>query len=279
MKTAIALISFNRPEYLKKTVKSLATNYGIEEGVDCILFQDNAVNKFSGIRYADDKQIQESLEIFNNSTLPNKRIILREANIGIAMNQYTAANQLFYEDGYEQMILLEDDLVTGTYWLKTMKTLFEQFKDDQRIGTIRSANGMLCRPEEAIENLDRVVWGCGHWWGAGWWKDRWDKAKPHFDQYYELVKDIDYRKRPGEKIYKFFADNDHSAKGTSQDEGKQYAFSKAGYNHIRTVVNRVKGIGRIGVHFNPKAFASKGFDGVELHNYEEDKDITRFRLE
>jgi GT2 family glycosyltransferase len=113
----IFVMSFNRPDYLGKVLKSL------REQVDCdidqrtiILFQDGAVNPYSNERHASDDEINQCAEIFQ-SLFPDSQIMRSPVNLGVALNFDRAERYGFEELAAESIIFLEDDLVLGHYYI------------------------------------------------------------------------------------------------------------------------------------------------------------------
>src|SRR3990167_2550361 len=102
----ISIRGFNRPEYLKQCLDSLAENTDLD--VDFYFFQDGAVNPFSGIRYATDKEIKASLRVFQNCNLSHKTIYQSPVNLGAALRNQHQLEVLF--PAYKYVVLADGDL-------------------------------------------------------------------------------------------------------------------------------------------------------------------------
>src|SRR5262245_34736804 len=62
----IIVLSFNRPHYLRPTLESLRDQKPAIDQRRVHLFQDGAVNLYSGKRYADDEAIQQCIAVFKD---------------------------------------------------------------------------------------------------------------------------------------------------------------------------------------------------------------------
>ena len=125
-KLCISIRSLKRTEYLEQCLASLEANTDLE-GVDFLFIQDGAVNPHSGNRYATQKEVEASLKVFRNSNLPNKSVFVKEYNTGTSIHKELQMDIIFPK--YEYAILADNDLIFGRYYIKTVKTLFEQFKN------------------------------------------------------------------------------------------------------------------------------------------------------
>ena len=97
MKTAVAILSFNRPHYLKQVVDSLLKQ--TQKDFDYWLFQDGTINQFSWRMTANQKDIDTCINIFKEA-FPKGKIEYSKTNIGIGMNWKRCEEKMFLEENY-----------------------------------------------------------------------------------------------------------------------------------------------------------------------------------
>ena len=270
-----ALISFNRVQYLEQTLRSLEAQTHLD-GVDFHLWQDGYVNRFSGKLYAEPQEITACVDEFKRARLPNKHFHVRTANVGTAINQFVALEYMV--NNYEYVVMCEDDVVLSPHWLRLTRVLFEQIEDREDVFSFSLGFRKVC-PEEGIEqNLNQLVFGTPHWWCEAIISERWARARPHFMEYYELVKEVDYRHRPIADILSLFGEKGWQQTSTSQDGGRDMSVWAAGMRRLAAVVNRGISIGERGTHFYPAKFKAMGFDQQEPYVFESDGEMEAFEV-
>jgi len=271
----IGIISFNRPRLLQQLLQSLEAQTHLD-GVAFHLFQDGAVNAFSRTVWADPVEVDGCVDMFRASSLANKHFHIQKWNVGIGINQFVAMETLTRR--YEYMAILEDDIILSPHWLKLVRALLGQVKDREDIFSSSLGFRKLCPKEEADQHLDKLRFGTAHWWGEVLVAERWARARPHFMEYYRLIKNVEYRHRPHDKILEWFGRKNWTGTATSQDGGKECAVFCAGMRRVVTVVNRGISTGAQGTHFRPQQFLRMGFDQQEPYVYDKDAVLERFVL-
>lgn len=254
-------------------MRSLEANVELE-GVEFHLFQDGAVNRWSGRVAASEGAIEESVAVFGGSALAEKRVHLRCENVGIGVNQYEALELLLAR--YVWVVLLEDDVVVSPYYLRLARVLFEQLEDREDVACFSLGFRLLCARHKVEENNNKIMFNWGHWWGEGLWSGKWARVWPYFEEYQELVGDCDFVMRPHEAIVALFRSRGWPGTNTTQDVARDMAISCAGMERVRTVVNRGISTGEWGQHFTPRKFRAMGFDDQELYALEADAVLDRF---
>lgn len=272
-KIGVAIIAFDRPDYLAGLVESLAGGTRASEG-DYHLFQDGVVNRWSGRVAGLRAGMRESLGVFRDSALPVKYEHCRDENLGIAVNQFEALE--FMCGQYERVVLLEDDVVLSPHYLRLAGVLFDQLEDRGDVFSFCLGFKRLCARYQVGENLDKMIRVCGHWWGECLWSAKWKLARPHFMEYYHLVGDVDYQERPDRAIRALMERNEWPSPSTSQDAAKDMAVYAAGMERVRLVVNRGISVGRRGVHFTPVIFQRLGLDDQEPFVFASDAELDWF---
>jgi hypothetical protein len=275
--TAAAIFSFNRPLYLKEVLNSLASNTNLD-GIDFYLFQDGAINEFSGRTAAAQADIEACLKLWEETPLPNKQVVQSPANRGVGIAQFEAKGLIFNTLCYDRMLFFEDDLVVNRYYLRTLAVMLDQFENQPGVGAVM-ANGSVPRQfsdEEKKLFLNHIRSGNDQLWGWATWRSRWERIKPDFLDYYRFIKDIDYRKRPDQRIFDFYRSKGFNIRASSQDAAFYYALIKNEMFSINTMLHRAKYIGASGEHMNPHKYERFGFGNTEVLDTTLEASIERF---
>ena len=253
MTIGVGILSFNRPAYLRRLLASLEAQTNLRD-VDVWLFQDGAVNRFSGIRYAIEADIRACVSLFARSALANKWSIVRETNAGIAINSFEALEEL--TGNYERVLLLEDDVVLSPHWLRLARLLYDDLAERPHVFSI--SPGFLREGDDE----DAVVYRWPHMWAECFLSARWREIRGHYlEDFYPHVAECDYVHRDLNAIRAAFARRGEATNPVlSQDSGRELAMRRAGMVRAKTAVNRAIGIGRRGLHFTPGLFRQLGFD-------------------
>ena len=264
----ISIVSFNRPDYLERLLISLKaqTDTG---NVEYHLFQDNAINKFSGKQYAKLEEINQCCMVFNKY-FPEGEIHLSPFNIGIALNYDNTFRHIFEDKKHNYGIFLEDDVVLNSYYIYTLRLLLTQYNDNPLVGMV-SAKGRnpLTTLEEQEENKHKLS-PFGSFLAIGIQRERWLDVRPFFDKYLEIVGIRDYRCRPRDELIELY-----ESKGvyctpqnlvSSQDRAREIGMLSANQIFLSTVTNNLTYIGERGVHTNSGVFRKQGFDRQIIFN-------------
>jgi hypothetical protein len=276
-KIGVGIISFNRNFYLKQLIASLEKNTCLEN-LDFHLFQDGSVNRFSKRRVADPVNINRSIVIFRQSSLPNKHEHIRKDNVGCGIQHFECYEFMFRK--YEYAIILENDIVLSPYYFRLVRILIDQLKDYKNIFSFSLGFSKVRRiiksEKDIIPNLDKIIISKHHWWGEIVFSEKWKKIRPHFLEYYRFIGNIDYSKRNHNAIRAFFKSKKVDLKATSQDSGLDMSLDLTELKRVRTVINRGISIGEKGIHFNPCQFKKMGFHEQQPFIFEEDAKIEQF---
>jgi hypothetical protein len=274
---AVAVFSFNRPDYLKQVISSLEKNADLE-GLDFYMFQDGAINKFSKRVAAKEDDINKCVIEWVVSNLPNKTLIRNSDNLGIGITQYQAKVFLFDEMKYDEVIFFEDDLILSKHYLRIIRLMLKLYKNNTDIGAV-TCHGIGYRFKDRNEKEKRLsclTYGNHNLWGWAMWKDRWEKIKPIFGEYYSFIKDIDYKYRPHLEIASWYKQKNMSTKASSQDGAVYCAFFLNHYLVLNTRVNRGQYIGAKGEHMTPEIFESRDYYRSIIDEFKEDETIMQF---
>jgi|2_EtaG_2_1085320.scaffolds.fasta_scaffold06021_2 glycosyltransferase involved in cell wall biosynthesis len=267
MKTAVVILSFNRPHYLKQVVDSLLKQ--TQKDFDYWLFQDGIVNKFSWRVSANQEDVDKCIEIFTDA-FPSGKVEHSKSNIGIALNWQRAEEKIFLDEEYEQAIFLEDDLVLSSSYMETMNNLFEQFGDDSRISFF-NAYGERMKFEGSSTTIKKME----HVWGVGMVRKQWLERYPSMLEFYNIVGSSDYRMRPFEKIAEFYAKRGIKSSVALGQDGCKCGIALL-HNQIKIspCVNLAKYIGKEGFHSNAAHYEKNKFEHFPII----DKPVKNFNI-
>jgi hypothetical protein len=207
----------------------------------------------------DEGRIQESMQLFLNSGIGMQREMhVHKANVGIAINQLEAYDYL--AEHYENIVVLEDDVVLSPHWARLLPILFEEMKQRPDVFGFTTGFKRACEIGEIEANLDEVQVSNRHWWMIGFTRQTWGRIREHYMRYYVLVRGVDYGALPYKEIRKFFRLVGYASKASSQDAGKDMAVMLAGMKRVALVVNRGISIGKEGLHFVPDLYSAMKLD-------------------
>ena len=252
----VGVISFNRPGYLRRVLASLEAQTQVDDA-EYWLFQDGAVNRFSGVPHGKQEDVEACRALFDRARLPNKHVTHWPDNVGVAINSLEALDTL--SDNYARVILLEGDAVLSPHWLRLAGLLFDDLAARPNVFSV-SPNFRSEGPD-----ADAVRIGRRHMWAECFLAERWHAIRPYYiEDYWPHVCDRDYFRRDTGAINATYATRGVTGGpgglAWSQDGGRQLAMMRAGMQRSFLEVNRAISIGREGIHFTPALFHERGFD-------------------
>ena len=274
MKIGVGIISWNRPHYLKELIKSLEANN--LEDLEFHLFQDGNICKFTGVQKTQDKLIGESIKIFNESNLPNKKTHIQKQNVSVAINQFEAMR--FLMKNYEQFIFLENDVVVSKNFFGLMKRVLVQYENDDRIACISPGFRRKCYEDDVDYFSNKLLFTDGHFWAEACWSKKWKLIEDEYMAYYDIVKQRPYNQRNDAEINALFKRSGIKRSATSQDNGKDWAILKSGMRRARFIVNRATGIGDYGIHSTPEKLKKMGDGHNSIYEFEKEVEFPSFEI-
>lgn len=261
MLTPIAVMSFRRPDKLRDVLISLKAQ------VDCRiderqvhLFQDNAVNAYSGLRYAEDAEVAQCVETFS-SIFPKGTIHLAQANIGICENFDRAENFLFDELGAACAYFFEDDLVLSPAYVQMLDLMQAEASKTGLIAYF-AAYGDYYSPPAPDEERARRLMPLDHHWGFGLFAQHRARIRAEIQPFLDLVVGHDYIRRNHIAVYEMYRQLGSCPRGSSQDAAKAHACARLGYWRCNTTLPFARYVGDVGAHMDKELFDKLGFAGV-----------------
>jgi hypothetical protein len=161
----VVIFAYRRPDMLRRTLKALASNKGIEQS-ELFIFCDGPKANASE---QDLSAIREVRELASGFLAASKlHTIFRESNMGLAQSVLTGVDQVIQAFG--KIIVVEDDVELSPHFLSFMNASLHQCQNIQQIGAIGSWNYFLGKHAMHTSFLlrysDSIAWAT--------WKDRWD---------------------------------------------------------------------------------------------------------
>ncbi len=254
----IAVMSFNRPDYLRAVLSSLAAQEGaaIEER-EVFLFQDNWRNAQSGRICAEASDIEACIAVFRE-ICPAGRVMATPHNIGVAENFFRAETHMFREIGADCAYFFEDDLVLEPHYLRTLDRLRDACAASGQVGYFACYGNLQATEADQRKNA-RALRRLAHLWGFGLFRQHWEEMQPVMADYYAMVLGRDYGSRPREEILRHYRARGIDVGVSSQDDVKKSVTYFLGRVALNTNLVNARYIGAEGLHMNPKKFEAAGF--------------------
>jgi hypothetical protein len=157
----IALFVFNRPTHTRRTLEALAGNDFASDS-DLVVFSDGPRNSLDEHLVAEVRELVQGFGGFRSV-----KVEAAKSNKGLARSVIEGVTMMF--DQSEQLIVLEDDLVTSRNFLGFMNEALEYYRDDSRVASIHG----FCPPMK-IRTPDTFFLRGADCWGWGAWRRSWD---------------------------------------------------------------------------------------------------------
>jgi len=253
MSPPVAILSFNRPHYLRRVLNALAAQLGTRMNDRRIyLFQDGALNLFSGARYCEKSTISSCVSYFKSS-FPRGEVFVSDSNLGVALNFDRAERFLFEEQREPVALFFEDDLVILPTYVGILDSLLEMALKDESIGYVAAYGNHRAPLADQLRRAGEFV-RMQHFWGFGVTRRQWIRERPFRESYLDIVREQDYRQRDHRKIDQLFRSWGLGVPGTSRDVARGHAAILTDAARINTFACFAQYIGARGVHFTPSLY-------------------------
>lgn len=178
----VVLFVYNRPWHTKQTVEALQKNELAYES-ELFIYSDEAKNEDARKSVAEVREYIDKVDGFKQVT-----VIKREQNLGLANSVIDGVTEIVNK--YGRVIVLEDDLITSSYFLKFMNEALEFYKDDNRIMSVTGYNFSLEKlPIPSYYKHDVYLNKRCMSWGWAIWKEKWEKVDWDVKDFNDLKKD------------------------------------------------------------------------------------------
>jgi GT2 family glycosyltransferase len=222
----IILFVYNRPWHTQQTLEALAKNELANQSI-LYVYADGIKD---GVSNKDDLQkITEVRKIISDfKGCKEVHIVTRDTNLGLAKNIIDGVTTIV--DKYGKIIVLEDDIVTSSHFLKYMNDMLSLYSQEEKIMHISGYMILYPQPEKLPELfLVQLISS----WGWGTWKRAWKHLEINTEKLLLSINTKDKIERFNiENTYDFYGQLVANHKGTLQTWGViWYAsfFIKQGY--------------------------------------------------
>jgi len=177
----VAYFAFNRPWHTARSLKALGANPEAR-ATDLFVFIDGPRND------SERSSVEKVVETARQETGFRSVTISHAAeNLGLFRSITSGVSHVVAKSG--KIIVLEDDIVVGPWFLEYMNAALLRYAGDPSVGSIHAYSPNL-------EDLpDYFFLPGGDCWGWATWADRWALFKPDASQ---LLREIMARKSPAE---------------------------------------------------------------------------------
>lgn len=174
----VAMFVYNRANNARQTLEALMRNTLARE-TDLFVFSDGGRDKRSWKQVRALRQMLREMreDALKHGRLRSMTLVEREKNIYLEENILQGIAQVMRD--HDRIIVLEDDIVTGPYFLQWMNEGLDLYEDNPRVMHI-SGFTHLCLPL-GVDGKD--FYFTPHMGGWGWatWRDKWQTHFRHFE--------------------------------------------------------------------------------------------------
>jgi hypothetical protein len=177
----IILFTYNRPEHTKITLEHLKNNVFADQST-LYIYCDGAKE---GANEETLQKIQEVRTVIREQQWTKEvRIVEAEKNKGLAESVINGVNEMVKK--YGKVIVLEDDLLTGKYFLKFMNEALQRYKNHEEVMQI---SGYSFTANTLSVNNEAFFLPMTTTWGWATWKRVWDEIDFDCKDYHVLLTD------------------------------------------------------------------------------------------
>jgi hypothetical protein len=156
----IALFTFKRPSHTRRTLESLSRNPQFTAS-PLYIYCD-------GARHDEDvEQVEATRKLVRDWPHPNKNIVERDENWGLANSVVEGVTQLCEQFG--RVIVIEDDLVVSPFFLNYLNAALERYEDEPKVMQI---SGYMFPIKSEIER-NSILLPVTSTWGWATWNRAW----------------------------------------------------------------------------------------------------------
>jgi len=179
----VALFVYNRPDHTRQTLDALRANTLARE-TPLFVFSDapRDGDAEAGVRAV--RRLVAEVEGFAEVT-----VVQQGRNLGLAGSVTRGVTDLC--DRFGRAIVLEDDIVTGPYFLDYMNTALDRYAGDERVMHVSGYMFDLADPDGLPETFFHRCPSC---WGWGTWKRAWDRFEPDVHKLFPALRPHAVRK-------------------------------------------------------------------------------------
>lgn len=176
----IVLFVYNRPDHTRQTLEALSAN-ALASQSDLYVFADGPKENST---LETLKKIRQTREIARSKQwCKTVNIIESDKNKGLAASIISGVTEIVNK--YGKVIVLEDDIVTGKYFLEYMNTALDKYENEKAVWHI---TGWRDPVKNAVEGKS-YFYPTMDCWSWATWADRWKYFKKDVAYYQKVFTD------------------------------------------------------------------------------------------
>lgn len=178
----VALFVFNRPEHTRQTLEALSQNYNALE-TELYVFSDGSRDDRDAASVAAVRDVINNIHGFARRT-----IVEQPVNLGLANSIISGVSKIL--EVHEEVIVLEDDLITSKYFIDYMNDALNFYKCDAKSFSVTAYTlpSAYFQVPEDYEFDTYAGYRCSSWsWGT--WRDRWETVNWNMGYYRRFLQD------------------------------------------------------------------------------------------
>lgn len=182
MQAPVVLFVYNRINHTKTVLQALNENEDADKS-ELFIFSDAPADETETVNVAE---VRKYIHLFEeNNRFKKVTVTMAEKNKGLEQSLIEGITQII--DRYGKIIVLEDDHLTSSDFIRFMNRALDYYENDSKIWSIAGFTMDLKRLRHYKKD---VFCGCrASCWGWATWKDRWNKVDWTVSDYDEFIRD------------------------------------------------------------------------------------------
>lgn len=178
--TPIILFIYNRPNHTKQTLEALSNNTLASQS-DLFIFADGPKNTASKEQLESIKQTRKVAA--SENWCKSVTLIESETNKGLARSIIEGVTEIINK--YGKAIILEDDIITGKYFLEYMNEALEKYQGNKEVWHVTGWRD----PIKHTKKNKAYFYPTMDCWSWATWADRWQYYKKDAAYYKSIFTD------------------------------------------------------------------------------------------
>lgn len=178
--TPIILFIYNRPNHTKQTLEALSNNTLASQS-DLFIFADGPKNTASKEQLESIKQTRKVAA--SENWCKSVTLIESETNKGLARSIIEGVTEIINK--YGKAIILEDDIITGKYFLEYMNEALEKYQGNKEVWHVTGWRD----PIKHTKKNKAYFYPTMDCWSWATWADRWQNYKKDAAYYKSIFTD------------------------------------------------------------------------------------------
>lgn len=178
--TPIILFIYNRPNHTKQTLEALSNNTLASQS-DLFIFADGPKNTASKEQLESIKQTRKVAA--SENWCKSVTLIESETNKGLARSIIEGVTEIINK--YGKAIILEDDIITGKYFLEYMNEALEKYQGNKEVWHVTGWRN----PIKHTKKNKAYFYPTMDCWSWATWADRWQNYKKDAAYYKSIFTD------------------------------------------------------------------------------------------